>query len=101
MRIEAKVDTDLIIQSFAYLARQLAGGYAQYEDILSAADKHRSALRLVQRDVLEGAAQRLRAQTLTKEEFQRLCEATARTIAQAQQAITHIAAQYVPHRLAA
>lgn len=107
MRIEANVDTDLIVQSFDYLARQLAGtpdavgAYAQYEEILSEAEKHRSALRLVQRDVLQTAEQRLRAQAMTKEEVQRLRETTARTIAQAQQAITNIAAQYVPHKMAA
>jgi hypothetical protein len=107
MNIQSKFDTDLTVRSFDYVARQLARSpaalapSAQYEQILSEAEKHRSALRMVQRDVLEMVEQGVREQTLTKAEFHRLREAVVQTIAQAQQAITHIAAQYAPHKLAA
>lgn len=107
MNIATKIDTDLTVQSFAYMARQLAQSpaasapSAQYELILSEAEKHRNALRLMQRDAFEMAEQGLRTQTLTKAEFLRLRETAAQAIAQAQQAITRIAAQYAPQKLAA
>ena len=98
MKMETKTAADVIVQSFAYKARQLA---AQYEQILSEAEKHRSALRLVQRDAFEMAEQGLRQQTLTKAECHRLRVSAAQTIALAQQTINGIAAQYAPHKLAA
>jgi predicted polyphosphate/ATP-dependent NAD kinase len=107
MNIETEIDADLTVQSFAYSAKQLARSsaalaqFAQYEQILAEAEKHRSALRLAQRDVLEMAEQGLRKQTLTKPEFHRLCETAAQQIVQAQQAISRIAAQYAPRKLAA
>lgn len=107
MNIDTKFETDLTVRSFAYVARQLAASpaaparSAQYEQILGEAEKHRSALRLVQRDVFEMAEQGLRKQALTTVEFRRLREAAAQTIEQAQQAITRIAAQYAPHEMAA
>jgi hypothetical protein len=107
MTIQAKFHTDLTVQSFAYVARQLARSSAalapseQYEQILSEAEKHRSALRLVQRDMFEMAEQGLREQALTKTEFHQLRETAGRMINQAQEAITRIAAQYAPHELAA
>jgi hypothetical protein len=107
MNIQTRFETDLTIRSFAYVAKQLARSpsalapSAQYEQILNEAEKHRSALRLVQRDVFEMLEQGLRKQTLTKAEFHRLREAAAQTIAQAQQAITLVAARYAPHKLAA
>jgi hypothetical protein len=102
MNNQAKFETDLTVLSFAYVARQLARPpSAQYEQILGEAEKHRIALRLVQRDVFERMAEGLRKQALTQAEFRRLCETAAQTIAQAQQAITRIAAQYAPHQLAA
>lgn len=107
MNIDARIDTDLIVQSFAYTARQLArtsaalATSAQYEQILNEAEKYRSALRLMQRDVFEMAEQGLRRQILTKAEFDRLRETAAQKVAQAQQAITQVAAQYAPHKLAA
>jgi hypothetical protein len=107
MNIQTKFETDLTVRSFAYMARQFARSPAalapsvQYEQILNEAEKHRSALRLMQRDVVEMLGQGLRKQTLTKAEFHRLRETAAQTIAQAQQAITVIAAQYAPQKLAA
>jgi hypothetical protein len=107
MNIQANFEIDLTVRSFAYVAQQLAqtpstrAASTQYEQILDEAERHRSALRLVQRDVFEMVEQQLREQTLTQVEFHQLREAAAQTIAQAQQAITRIAAQYAPHRLAA
>lgn len=102
MKMKARVDTDLTVQSFAYVARQLASSPSmQYEQILSTAEKHRSALRLVLRDIFEMTEQELRKRTLTEGECQRMREAAAHTIERAQQAITRIAAQYSPHKLAA
>jgi hypothetical protein len=107
MDIQTKFDTDLTVRAFAYVARQLARSSAaltpsaQYEQILAEAEKHRSALRLVQRDMFELAAQGLRNQTLTKSEFLRLRDTAAQTLEQAQAEITGIAAQYAPHKLAA
>jgi hypothetical protein len=107
MNIQTKFETDLTVRSFAYVARQLARSpaalapSAQYAQILSEAEKHRSALRLMQRDVLDTVEQGLRKRTLTKAEFDRLCATAAHTIEQAQEAITRIAAQYAPHKLAA
>lgn len=107
MNIPTKFDTDLTVRSFAYAAKQLARSpgapapSALYEQILGEAEKYRSALRMVQRDVFEMAEQCLRRQTLTKSEFDRVRDAAEQTIAKAQQAITRIAAQYAPQRLAA
>lgn len=107
MNIKTEIETDLTVQSFAYMARQLArspaapGHSARYAQILGEAEKHCSALRLVQRDVFEMAEHGLRKQTLTKAEFDRMRETATQAIAHAQQAITRIAAQYAPHKLAA
>lgn len=107
MTTQARLETDLTVRSFAFVARQLArsqGGAAPsvlYEHILGEAEKHRSALRLVQRDALERAEQALRQQALTAAECLRLRESAAQAVAQAQQEITRIAAQYAPHKLAA
>lgn len=107
MTIQTKLEADLTVRSFAYVARRLAkssaalASSAQYERILAEAEKHRSALRLVQRDVFEMAEQGMRKQALTKAEFDRLRETTAKTIARAEQSIARIAAQYAPHKLAA
>lgn len=107
MDIQPKFEADLTVRSFAYVAKQLAVSQsslapsAQYERILSEAEKHRSALRMVQRDAFEMADQALRKQTLTKAEFHRMREAVTQTISQAQQAISRIVAQYAPQKLAA
>lgn len=102
MHIATNIDTDLIVQSFAYVAGQLAGSPScQYEQILGEAEKHCSALRLVQRDVTEMTGQGLRRQAISKSECERLREVAAQAIAQAQQAITRIAAQYAPQKMAA
>lgn len=107
MDSEIKTNIDLTVQSFAYIARQLArspsGSDASvpYEEVLNEAKKYRSALRLLQRDVFESTEQGLRQQKLTKTEFQRLREMAAQAIAQAQKAITRITEQYAPQRLAA
>ncbi|HJV51151.1 hypothetical protein [Noviherbaspirillum sp.] len=109
MNIQTKSDIDLTVQSFAYVARQLAQAQDErtpatatlHEKILGEAEKHRSALRLLQRDVFEMAEQALRMQAMTTAEFQQLRETAARMIAQAQEAITAIAGQYAPRKLAA
>ena len=102
MSIQTQFDTDLTVQSFAYVASQLARTpSAQYEQILSEAEKHCSALRLMERDALETAEQALRRQALTKTECHWVRETAIQTFAQAQQTISRIAAQYAPHRLAA
>lgn len=100
MNTQSKVETDLTVRSFAYVAKKLAGS-SQYEQILSEAEKHRSALRLALRDTFEMAEQALRKQSLTKAEVQQLRENSSKAVAQAQQAISRIAAQYAPQRLAA
>jgi hypothetical protein len=107
MNIQAELETDLTVQAFAYMARRLArspvvpGPSALYEQILVEAEKHRSALRLMQRDVFEMTEQGLRRRMLTKAEFHNLRKTAVHMIAQAQQAITRIATQYAPHKLAA
>jgi hypothetical protein len=107
MNKDTEFDTDLTVQSFAYVAKQLARsstaltGSAQYQEILNEAERHRNALRLMQRDAFDLAEQGLRKKTLSKAEYQQARAHAARSIAQAQQAIMHIAAEYAPHKLAA
>lgn len=107
MDIQPKFDADMTVRSFAYTAKQLATLHASlapsalYERILAEAEKHRSALRLVQRDAFEMAQQGLRKQALTKAEFHQVCDAAVQAVSQAQQAVTRIAAQYAPQKLAA
>ncbi|GAB3537912.1 hypothetical protein GCM10027343_02280 [Noviherbaspirillum agri] len=107
MKSVTHIDTDLIVQAFAYQARQLAAASASctrtvlYEQILSEAEKHRSALRLAQRDIVEATAQALRKQMLNAAEAECLRESASRGIARALQAIGRIAAHYAPHKLAA
>lgn len=107
MNVQTKFRTDLTIQSFAFVARQVAKSSialapsALYAQILSEAEKHRSALRLVQRDVFEMAEQELRKHTLTKTEYRQLCETAAQIVVRAQQEISRILAQYAPQKLAA
>jgi len=100
MNIYSQLDTDLIVRSFAHVAKQLSVA-AQQDHIFSEAEKHRSALRMMQRDVFETAEQELRRKMLTKAEFQQLRERAVQKATQGQDAITRIAAQYAPHRLAA
>ncbi|HYD94394.1 MAG TPA: hypothetical protein VEC01_03640 [Noviherbaspirillum sp.] len=105
--MQTEFAADLTVQSFAYVASQLARAAAgrtpsgQYEQILGEAEKHRSVLRLMRRDMLEVAEQSLRRQSLSKSDCQRLRELAARAIAEAEQAIDTIVAQYAPHRMAA
>ena len=107
MHIQTRFESDLTVRSFAYVAGRLAEATtglapsAQYEQILGEAEKHRSALRLMLRDVLERVEQGLRGQVLTAAECQRLRDAAAPTIEQAQQAISRILAQYAVHPMAA
>lgn len=105
MMTKNRFDADLTVRSFAYVAKQLAQGAtapsALYEQILAEAEKHRSALRLMRRDMVEKIDAALRSRTVTQGEFQRLCDAAAQKIELAQQAITRIAMQYAPQRLAA
>lgn len=105
MKNTAQFHADLTTQSFAYVAKKLAATSpaVQYAQILSAAETHRVALRLIQRDVLEAATQDARQQKLSASECQRLSAATVKMIAQAQRMISLIAAQYQvqPQRIAA
>lgn len=102
MKSEIQTDCELTVQSFAYTARQLAGTLpAGQEQILSEAERHCCALRLLYRDMLERAEVELRRHLLSTSEFQRSRETAAQAIAQAQQAIGRIAARHASHRLAA
>ncbi|HJV75246.1 MAG TPA: hypothetical protein VJ654_13555 [Noviherbaspirillum sp.] len=107
MDSKIKTSIDLTVQSFAYAAKQLtrmspaSDASAHYAQVVNEAEKYRSALRLVQRDVFEMTEQSLRQQKLTKTDFQRLREMSVQAIEQAQRAITRIAEQYAPQRLAA
>jgi hypothetical protein len=107
MNMQTKFDIELTVRSFAYVAKRLARSPAApapcalYEQILGEAEKHRAALRLVQRDLLEMAERGLREQKLTKAEFQQLRDSADRAVAHAQGSITRIAARYAPHKLAA
>jgi hypothetical protein len=104
MKTQTQFDIDLTVRSFAYVAEQLTRSpavlapSAQYEQILSEAEKHRSALRLVRRDTFEMVEEAFRNQTMTKSQFHQSRKAAERAIEQAQEAITHIAAQYAPHK---
>jgi len=102
MKFTTKLDTDLTVQSFAYMANKLARSPGvQYEQILSVAENHRSALRLIQRDVIDLVQAELAKQNVAVSDYQRIRKTIARKIDQAQQAITRIAAQYAPYALAA
>ncbi len=102
MNIQTKFQIDLTVRSFAYVAKQLGTSpSAQFAQILNEAERHRQALRLVQRDVLEFANQQWRERTLTETAFQRLRKEAERVIEQAQGKISRIAAQYSPQKLAA
>lgn len=107
MDIQKQSEIDLTVRSFAYMAKQLAGSQValapaeQYERIAREAENHRSALRLVYRDVLEMVGQALRWRKLTKAESRQLCEATAQMVEKGQQEITSIAGKYAPQRMAA
>lgn len=107
MHIQPQSVTDLTVRSFAYAAKQLAQSpvaqapNALYEQVLSEAEKYRSAVRLVQRDVFEMTDQGLRMHTLSRTEFQQLRDSAAQVVAQALEAITRIVAQYSPQKLAA
>lgn len=106
MNVQAKFGIDLTVRSFAYVARQLAktstlAPSALYAQILGEAEKHRSAIRLVQRDAFEMAERGLRKQTLAKTEYHQLLQTVTQTATQAQQEIARIAEQYAPQKLAA
>lgn len=105
MTMQNRFDTDLTVRSFAYVARQLAQGPAApsalYEQILAEAEKHRSALRVLGRDMVEKVETGLRNRSLTRGEFLRMVDGATQKVELAQQAITRIAAQYAPQRMAA
>jgi len=104
---QAVMQAELIVQSFDYTARQLAGSAAcgvpaeQYAQLHGAAEKHCSALNLLLRDATQRAQSRLRNQSVSRAESQRACAAAAQTIVKAQQAIANILARYATQRLAA
>jgi hypothetical protein len=102
MKFQTKFQIDLIVRSFAYVAKKLAlSPCNQHEQILNEAERHRQALRLLQRDVFELTSQKLREQALTETASTRRRKATARAVEQAQATLTRVAAQYAPHKLAA
>jgi hypothetical protein len=102
MKFQTKFQINLTVRSFAYVAKQLAvSPAAQYEQILSEAEKHCQALRVVQRDVFEISDQKLRDRTMTETAFHRRRKAATLAIAQAQEKISRIAMQYVQHEMAA
>lgn len=103
MNARLKSRADLTTQSFAYIAGKLAQSshHSIYEQILAEAEKHRSALRLMQRDAFDSANEGLRTKTLSYVRAQRIRDTAAKTIALAQDAITRIASQYAPQKMAA
>lgn len=103
MNARLKRRTDLTTQSFSYVAGKIAQSShpATYEQILAEAEKHRSALRLMQRDVTDFANEGLRTKTLSYLRAQRMRDTAAKTIELAQDAITRIASQYAPQKMAA
>jgi len=102
MNIQTKTQIELAVQSFAYVAGQIAKSpCAQYDQISSEAEKHRQALRVLLRDVFEMTREKLRSQAITQRGCQRMRKAATYSIGQAEAAITRIAAQYEPQKLAA
>lgn len=105
--MQTKVQIDLIVRSFAYVAQQRSlspatlAAAAQYEQILTEAEKHRQALRLIQRDVFDMAYQKLRTQALTKLAYDRKRRGVSVAVERALGEISRISAQYSPHKLAA
>jgi hypothetical protein len=107
MNEKLKHRADLTVQSFAYVAGKLTQSpdpLSQtdlYEQILGEAEKHRSALRLIERDVVDFANEGLRTRTLSVVRVQRMRDIASRTIKAAQDSISRIASQFAPQRLAA
>lgn len=107
MHVKLKRRTDITVESFAYVAIKLAQSLEQlplnalYEQVLGEAEKHRSALRLMHRDVLELANSALGAGTLREMRLQRKCGIATKAIERAHDEITRIASQYAPQKLAA
>lgn len=107
MNAKLKHRTDLTVQCFSYVAGKAAQSSdprmltSLYEEILAEAEKHRSALRLMQRDVADLTNEGLRTGALSYVRAQRIRDTAAKTIALAQDAITRIAFQYAPQRMAA
>ena len=70
MTTQNRFDAELTVRSFAYVAKQLAQGAAApsalYEQILAEAEKHRAALRVMGRDMVEKVEAALRSRTLTR-----------------------------------
>ena len=107
MNAKLKRRTDLTVQSFSYVAGKLAQSShprmvtSLHEQILGEAEKHCSALRLMRRDVFDSANEGLRTGTLGDARAQRMRDTATKTIEQAQEAITRIASQYAPQKMAA
>jgi len=107
MDTKLKRRTDLTVQSFSYVAGKLAQSADQllltalYEQILAEAEKHRSALRLIQRDVVDFVNEGFRNKTLSEARFRRIRDTASKTVELAQDAITRIASQYAPQKMAA
>ncbi|RZA17562.1 MAG: hypothetical protein EOP02_21375 [Proteobacteria bacterium] len=107
MITQLKRRTDLIVQSFAYVAGKLAQSpdmhslTALHQQILGEAEKHCSAIRMLQRDVFQSADAGLRSGELNELRFRRLRDRSTGTAAMAQDAIARIASQYAPQKIAA
>ena len=107
MNAKLKRRTDLTVQSFSYTAGKLAqSSHPQmltslYEQILGEAEKHRGALRLMRRDVFDLANEGLRTGTLSDVRAQRIRDTATKTVELAQDAISRIASQYAPQKMAA
>jgi hypothetical protein len=107
MNAKLKRRTDLTVQSFSYIAGKLTQSShpevwtALYEQILGEAEKHRSALRLMRRDVFDLANEGLRTGILSDVRAQRMRDTATKTVELAQDAITRIASQYAPQKMAA
>lgn len=107
MNAKLKCRTDLTVQCFSYIAGKLAQSFdprmltSLYEEILAEAEKHRSALRLMQRNIADLTNEGLRTRTLSDVRAQRIRDTATKTIGLAQDAITRIVSQYAPQRMAA
>lgn len=99
--------TALTVQCFSYVVGKLTQSSAVlsptalHAQVLGEAEKHCSALRLMQRDLFQSTDDGLRSGTLSAGKARLMRNAAARTIKGAQDQITRIASQFTPQKLAA
>ena len=99
--------TALTVQCFTYVAGKLAqtsallSPTALHAQVLAEAERHYSALRLMQRDLLQSTDDGLRSGTLSAGKARLMRDAASKTIKGAQDQITRIASQFTPQKLAA